>query len=220
MTTTSPEVKAALETIFAADSEFYEGRGFQRRIGYGTRPALLVIDMANAWTRPNHAFTCDNMEEIIPPRRPARGGPREAHSRHFHHHCLPGPHRASLGHRPVAPENPGGDPAGRLGGGQYRRPPGPAARRAGHRQEAGQRLSRHVPCRIPALAEGGHGHHHRGDDGGCVRHSTEDAHRRRVPAHRGARGGGRPGARVVEWNLFDIDAKFGDVSRWRACSRT
>ena len=66
MATTSPEVKAALETIFAADSDIYQGRGFQRRIGYGTRPALLVIDMANAWTRPNHAFSCDDMDTIIP----------------------------------------------------------------------------------------------------------------------------------------------------------
>ena len=40
MAITSPEVKAALETIFAADSEFYRARGFQRRIGYGARPAL------------------------------------------------------------------------------------------------------------------------------------------------------------------------------------
>ena len=48
------------------NSEFYRGRGFQRRIGYGTRPALLVIDMANAWTRPGYAFTCDGMEAIIP----------------------------------------------------------------------------------------------------------------------------------------------------------
>ena len=60
------EVRRALETIFAADSEIYRTRGFQRRIGFGTRPALLIIDLANAWTRPGHNFTCDNMEVIIP----------------------------------------------------------------------------------------------------------------------------------------------------------
>ena len=60
------EVRRALETIFAADSEIYQTRGFQRRIGFGTRPALLIIDLANAWTRPGHNFTCDNMDVIIP----------------------------------------------------------------------------------------------------------------------------------------------------------
>ncbi len=63
--TTSEEIDAALETVFGANSELYQGRGFQRRIGWGQKPALLVIDMANAWTRPDHAFSCTGMEEII-----------------------------------------------------------------------------------------------------------------------------------------------------------
>ena len=63
MSTTDPELKAALERIFATDSELYQGRGFQRRVGYGERPALIHIDLANAWTRPGHAFSCDNMDE-------------------------------------------------------------------------------------------------------------------------------------------------------------
>src|SRR5215831_16649849 len=37
-----------------------------RRIGYGERPALINIDLANAWTRPGNAFTCDGMDVIIP----------------------------------------------------------------------------------------------------------------------------------------------------------
>ena len=77
MAITSPEVRAALETIFAADSEFYRDRGFQRRVGYGTRPALLVIDMANAWTRPGYAFTCDGMDTIIPATRSLLAAARE-----------------------------------------------------------------------------------------------------------------------------------------------
>ena len=32
----------------------------------GARPALVHIDLANAWTRPGHAFSCDGMETIIP----------------------------------------------------------------------------------------------------------------------------------------------------------
>ena len=60
------EIQEALEKIFAADSEIYQGRGFQRRIGYGTRPALVNIDLANAWTRPGNTFSCEHMDVIIP----------------------------------------------------------------------------------------------------------------------------------------------------------
>ena len=60
------ELKQALETVFGANSAIYKGRGFQRRIGFGKRPALINIDLANAWTRPDHAFTCDGMDVIIP----------------------------------------------------------------------------------------------------------------------------------------------------------
>src|SRR5688572_32288886 len=63
---TDPELTAALERIFSADSSIYQSRGFQRRVGFGTRPALVHIDLANAWTRPGHAFSCDGMDSIIP----------------------------------------------------------------------------------------------------------------------------------------------------------
>jgi N-carbamoylsarcosine amidase len=58
-------IQQALDTLFANDSKIYQNRGFQRRVGYGTRPALINIDLANAWTRPDHAFTCDGIDEII-----------------------------------------------------------------------------------------------------------------------------------------------------------
>ena len=60
------DVIAALNTIFNADTGIYQQRGFQRRVGYGKRPALLHIDLANAWTRPGHAFSCEHMDVIIP----------------------------------------------------------------------------------------------------------------------------------------------------------
>ncbi|MDX2158908.1 MAG: isochorismatase family protein [Hyphomicrobiaceae bacterium] len=60
------ELRAALDKVFAADSALYQNRGFQRRIGYGKRPALINIDLANAWTRPGNAFSCEGMETIIP----------------------------------------------------------------------------------------------------------------------------------------------------------
>lgn len=62
----SDELKEALEKVFAADSALYQDRGFQRRVGFGERPALINIDLANAWTRPGHAFSCDGMDVIIP----------------------------------------------------------------------------------------------------------------------------------------------------------
>lgn len=60
------ELKQALDKVFAADSALYQGRGFQRRIGWGKKPALINIDLANAWTRPGNPFTCEGMETIIP----------------------------------------------------------------------------------------------------------------------------------------------------------
>jgi N-carbamoylsarcosine amidase len=60
------DVTQALETIFSADSELYRNRGFMRRVGFGERPALVNIDLANAWTRPDNPFTCDGMDVIIP----------------------------------------------------------------------------------------------------------------------------------------------------------
>ena len=61
-----PDIKAALHTLFATDTAFYQANGFQRRLGWGKKPALLNIDLANAWTRPGYPFTCVGMETIIP----------------------------------------------------------------------------------------------------------------------------------------------------------
>jgi nicotinamidase-related amidase len=61
-----PEIKAALDKLFAADSSLYQSRGFQRRIGWGKKPALVNIDLANAWTREDNAFTCEGMDTVIP----------------------------------------------------------------------------------------------------------------------------------------------------------
>jgi N-carbamoylsarcosine amidase len=63
---TDVEIKQALETLFARDSALYAERSFARRIGFGKRPALVNIDLANAWTRPGYAFTCEGMDTIIP----------------------------------------------------------------------------------------------------------------------------------------------------------
>ena len=61
------KVREALDTIFSGDSGLYRQRGWNQRSGFGTRPALLNIDLANAWTRPGYRFSCEDMDERIIP---------------------------------------------------------------------------------------------------------------------------------------------------------
>lgn len=63
------ELDRMLQQAFAASTKIYQERGFQRRIGFGSRPALISVDLANAWTRPGNPFTCDQDamdNEIMP----------------------------------------------------------------------------------------------------------------------------------------------------------
>jgi len=58
-----------LQQAFDEASKLYKERGFQRRVGFGKKPALISVDLANAWTRPGNPFTCDQEKmdnEIIP----------------------------------------------------------------------------------------------------------------------------------------------------------
>jgi N-carbamoylsarcosine amidase len=58
---------AILQQAFDESTRIYQARGFQRRIGFGRKPAIVSVDLANAWTRPGNPFTCDKVdEEIIP----------------------------------------------------------------------------------------------------------------------------------------------------------
>ncbi|MGX5770319.1 isochorismatase family protein [Microbacterium trichothecenolyticum] len=47
--------------------DFYESAGFRGRVGWGERPAILVIDMAGAWTDPSEQIGTDlsKVEESI-----------------------------------------------------------------------------------------------------------------------------------------------------------
>ncbi len=84
---------------------------FQRRVGFGRRPALINVDLANAWTRPGNPFTCEKIDEgdhsgragaagRVPPQRPSRGAC---------HDLLSGdrPRQRCHGHGALAPEDPG-----------------------------------------------------------------------------------------------------------------
>lgn len=65
----SQDLMVMLEQAFEESTKLYQERGFQRRIGFGKKPALVSVDLANAWTRPGNPFTCDQEKmdnEIIP----------------------------------------------------------------------------------------------------------------------------------------------------------
>ncbi len=206
------DIQDALETIFSADSSVYRQRGFQRRIGFGTRPALIHIDLANAWTRPGNPFTCDGMDSIIPGVRRlneaarAKGIPIVYTTTAYAvtegpntdmglwHHKIPvevlklGSDAVAIDER-IAPE------------------PGEHVIVKKH---ASAFFGTHLANMLRAA----------GVDtviitgvtmAGCVRHTTEDAigYGFRPIVVRECVGDRVAG--VVEWNLFDIDAKFGDV---------
>lgn len=61
------ELDKMLEKAFAEATRLYQARGFQRRVGFGSRPALINVDLANAWTRPGNPFTCEKMDDQIIP---------------------------------------------------------------------------------------------------------------------------------------------------------
>ena len=206
------EIQEALNKIFAADSEIYQNRGFQRRIGFGERPALINIDLANAWTRPGNTYSCDGMDVIIPATQKLLAAARAKRipivftSTAFE--VTEGPNTdMGLWHLKI--------PAEQLKAGTWE-------------AEIDERIApesgEHVIVKKRASAF--HGTYLSGflksagvdtviitgvTMAGCVRHTTEDAIAEgfRPILVREACGDRVPG--VTEWNLFDIDAKFGDV---------
>jgi len=206
------EVSAALDTIFNADTGIYQGRGFQRRVGYGRRPALLHIDLANAWTRPGHAFSCDHMDVIIPAVQQLNATGREKGIPIVYtttaYADVDGPN-SDMGlwvHKiPVELLKTGTDAVAI----DDRIAPADGELVIVKKRASGFHGT-HLSSYLNAL----------GVDtviitgvtmAGCVRHTTEDAIAEgfRPIVVREAVGDRVPG--VVEWNLFDIDAKFGDV---------
>jgi N-carbamoylsarcosine amidase len=208
----TPDIQAALETIFAADTGIYQVRGFQRRVGFGQRPALIHIDLANAWTRPGHAFSCDGMEVIIPAVQRlneagrAKGipivytttayavtsGPNSDMG--IWHHKIP-VERLQLG----SPDVEIDERIAPLAGEQVI-----VKKRASafHGTYLSGYLKAHGVDTVIITGV---------TMAGCVRHTTEDAIAegfRPIVVREGV-GDRVPG--VVEWNLFDIDSKFGDV---------
>lgn len=63
----SDKLTDALEAAFAEATRRYRERGFQRRVGFGSKPALINVDLANAWTRPGNPFTCEHIDDQVIP---------------------------------------------------------------------------------------------------------------------------------------------------------
>jgi maleamate amidohydrolase len=208
----SDEITRALERIFSADSELYRGRGFMRRVGFGERPALVVIDLANAWTRPGNPFTCDGMDVIIPGVQRLLAAARAKTVPIVYtttaYAVTEGPNTdMGLWHKKIPVE------VLRLG-------TDAVAIDERIAPDAGEQVM------VKKRASAFHGTYLAGflksagvdtvvvtgvTMAGCVRHTVEDAIAEgfRPIVVRECVGDRVAGA--VEWNLFDIDAKFGDV---------
>jgi N-carbamoylsarcosine amidase len=209
---TNDEIANALETIFAADSELYRGRGFMRRLGFGERPALINIDLANAWTRPGNPFTCDGMDVIIPGVQQLLAAARAK--------GLPVVYTTTAY---ADTEGPNTDM-----GLWHRKIPVEALKLGTDAVAIDERIAPEPGEQVivKKFASAFHGTYLAGylrahgvdtvvvtgvTMAGCVRHTVEDALGlgfRPIVVRECV---GDRVAGVVEWNLFDIDAKFGDV---------
>ncbi len=199
-----------LSTAFKQGGARYLGIGYARRIGYGSRPALLVIDMAQAWTLRGGPFYCDGVDAVI-----------EVTSELI-----------SLAHAkgiPVFFTTTGYEPGCHDAGVWIRKIPSLAILTMGsdacRLDDRLPRLSGDVVL-VKKMASAFHGTGltlmltARGVDtvliagvtaSGCIRHSAEDcvSYGFRPIVVRDAVGDRVDGS--LEWNLFDIDAMVGDV---------
>lgn len=206
------ELQKVLSRVFSLDSEIYQKRGFQRRIGFGQRPALINIDLANAWTRPGNAFSCEGMDVIIPGVQKLLAAFRNRGLLVVYtttaYEVTEGPHTdMGLWHRKIPVE------ILKVGSAE-----------AAIDDRIAPMAGEHVIVKKRASAF--HGTYLSGflksagvdtvivtgvTAAACVRNTIEDAIAEgfRPIAVRECVGDRILGA--VEWNLFDIDAKFGDV---------
>jgi maleamate amidohydrolase len=206
------EITEALAKVFSNDSDLYRGRGFMRRIGYGDHPALVNIDLANAWTRPGNAFSCDGIDVIIPGVQrllaAARAGAIPVVFTTTAYAVTEGPNTdMGLWHRKIPVE------VLKLG-----------TDAVAIDERIAPEPNEHVIVKKRASAF--HGTYLSGflraagvdtvivtgvTMAGCVRHTVEDAIAEGFRPIVVRECVGDRVAGVVEWNLFDIEAKFGDV---------
>ena len=207
-----PEFKAALDKLFTVDSSLYQARGFQRRIGWGKKPALINIDLANAWTREGNAFTCEGMDTVIPAVQQvlaafrAKGAPIVFTTTAYE--IIEGEHSdMGLWGKKVPVEIlRAGSEAVQIDDRLERRPDELLIVKKQASAFRGTNLNSYLTaCGVDTVVVTG------ATASACVRATVEDAiadgFRPIIP--RECIGDRIAGA--VEWNLFDMDAKFGDV---------
>lgn len=206
-------LQAVLEEAFSAGAGLYNRRGFKRRVGYGTRPAIIHIDMANAWTRPGNPFTCYGIEPIISAIQDvntaarAKGVPILYTTTAYDVNDPAEPNDMGLWYSKIPVEVlKVGDEAVEID--SRIAPEGNDIVLTKKRASAfpGTNLNLFLTSnRIDTLIVTGC------TAAGCVRHTVEDAMAEgfRPIIVKEAVGDRVPG--VVQWNLFDMDAKFGDV---------
>jgi nicotinamidase-related amidase len=206
------EITEALAKVFSNDSDLYRARGFMRRIGYGEHPALVNIDLANAWTRPGNAFSCDGMDVIIPGVQRLLAAARAS--------AIPVVFTTTAY---AVTEGPNTDM-----GLWHRKIPVEVLKLGTDAVAIDERIApepnEHVIVKKRASAF--HGTYLSGflraagvdtvivtgvTMAGCVRHTVEDAIAEGFRPIVVRECVGDRVAGVVEWNLFDIEAKFGDV---------
>ena len=207
------KLQKLLDEAFAMGAKEYKERGFKRRVGYGTRPAIIHIDMANAWTRPDHQFSCKNMDAIIPACQRLNEAARAKHlpiiytTTAYDSVDVNHPSDMGLWSQKIPVETlKVGTPAVQID--SRIAPENKDLVIVKKRASAfpGTPLNQFLTVnRIDTVIVTGV------TAAGCVRHTVEDAIAegfRPIVVKEGV-GDRVPG--VVAWNLFDIDAKFGDV---------
>ena len=205
-------ISETLERVFAADAAIYRELGFKRRVGFGERPALIHVDLANAWTHAGHPFSCPGMDVIIPAVQRlnaaarAKGCPIVYTTTAYNVTSGPNSDMGLWVHKiPVDYLQLGSDAVAiddRI------------APQADEQVIIKKRASAFHGTNLSSFLNA------LGVDtvivtgvtlAGCVRHTVEDAIAdgfRPIVAREAV---GDRVAGVTDWNLFDIDAKFGDV---------
>ena len=212
----------ALEAAFAEATRRYHDRGFQRRVGFGKRPALINVDLATAWTRPGNPFTCEHIDDqVIPAVQKLLAA--------FRKHKLPVVHVTTC-YQVTDRNNPDTD----MGLWHHKIPVEVVAESDKNLWAIDSRIAP-IPGEqllIKKRASAFHGTYLAGflraagvdtilvtgvTASACVRETVCDglADGFRPIAVKEAIGDRVPGA--VLWNLFDIDAKFGDVETVDRC---
>lgn len=59
------ELRQALHSHLHELRQAYAGRGWGKRVGFGSRPALIVVDLALAWTQRPHGTVGTNLEPVV-----------------------------------------------------------------------------------------------------------------------------------------------------------